>query len=125
MSKSELACREAFERIYRDCAKTSWGFYAEPDVQYAWDNFRAGWNARATTPASRWRDEGKEDPHYDTYDCERASLCGGDMTDDELANEIFMALPPGAAGIGQAAKDRIRWLSRKLVEATEKLQENK
>ena len=63
------------------------------------------------TPSSKWHAEGKEDPHKNQYDCERAALTLGDFTDDELANEVFMF-----PNIGNliAAKERIRWLSRQL-----------
>jgi hypothetical protein len=42
------------------------------------------------TPAAKWREAGKPDPHEGKYDGERSSLAPGDMTDDELANAIFM-----------------------------------
>lgn len=82
------------------------------------------------TPGATWRTEGKEDPHGNRYDCERAALCMGDHTDDELANEVFLygntQRTPAELIAGKmpaiayltAAKDRIRWLSRKLEEAT-------
>lgn len=84
------------------------------------------------TPASRWSANGEPDPHGNRYDCGRAELAMGDLTDDELANAVFMhgnsnptvaeliagkALLPGA--YLTAAKDRIRWLSRQLAKATE------
>ena len=64
------------------------------------------------TPPSRWKDEGRQDPHGNIYDCERAALCRGNLTDDELANEVFMS--PDIGNL-TAAKERIRWLSRALV----------
>lgn len=83
-----------------------------------------------STPGARWREVGGQDPHGDRYDCERASLAMGHLSDDELANAVFLCgneqpsfeqmlskdyvLP---AAYLTAAKDRIRWLSRKLVEA--------
>lgn len=67
-----------------------------------------------STPAARWRDNGEPDPFGDRYDRERASLCGGHMTDDEVANAMY--LDPGIANL-TAAKDRIRWLSRALEAA--------
>ncbi|WP_372986983.1 hypothetical protein [Marinobacter sp.] len=63
------------------------------------------------TPAARWREAGEPDPHDGKYEGERASLCKGDMTDDELANEVY--LYPNIGNL-TAAKERIRWLSRKL-----------
>jgi hypothetical protein len=82
----------------------------------------------AGTPSSRWAANGEPDPHGTHYDCERAALAMGDLTDDELANAVFLhgdtkpsmadlvsgkAMLPGAYLL--AAKDRIRWLSRKLA----------
>ena len=79
------------------------------------------------TPSARWRIKGEEDPHPDLINKERSELLMGNLTDDEMANEVFMygnARPsphellagtakPAIAYL-QAAKDRIRWLSRKL-----------
>lgn len=74
----------------------------------------------------------KPDPHGKRYDCERANLCMGDLTDDELANGVFlhgnepldidkvMSKAPGyhpSIAWLTAAKDRIRWLSRALEQA--------
>jgi hypothetical protein len=67
------------------------------------------------TPAARWRQEGQPDPHGRRYDCERAQLALGELSDDELANAVY--LEPTIVTL-TAAKDRIRWLSRKLHEAT-------
>lgn len=64
-----------------------------------------------STPAARWRDAGNPDPHGTRYDCERAKLPGGDLTDDELANQVF--LEPNIANL-TLAKERIRWLSRQI-----------
>lgn len=61
------------------------------------------------TPASRWRVNGQADPHGTRYDCERRRTAMGHMTDDELANAIY--LDPNIGNL-TAAKDRIRWLSR-------------
>ncbi|MDP1931864.1 MAG: hypothetical protein Q8L60_10435 [Gammaproteobacteria bacterium] len=72
---------------------------------------------QAATPAARWRENGELDPHGKQYDCERAKLCGGHMTDDEIANAAFMQLHEP---LGTATKERIRWLSRELVKATTK-----
>lgn len=65
------------------------------------------------TPAARWRENGKTDPHGTAYDCERSRLCLGDLSDDEIANEVF--LHPSITNL-TAAKERIRWLSRRLIE---------
>ncbi|MCP1852732.1 MULTISPECIES: hypothetical protein [unclassified Bradyrhizobium] len=74
-----------------------------------------GATAEKRTPGARWRAEGKPDPHGDRYDCDRAQLAGGDLTDDEVANAVF--LDPGINNL-TIAKDRIRWLSRQLEKAT-------
>lgn len=71
------------------------------------------------------------DPHGRRYACERAALALGNLTDDELANAVFLhgneqpAMADLAAGKAlagivylTAAKERIRWLSRALVDAT-------
>jgi hypothetical protein len=71
------------------------------------------------TPAAKWLDRGDSDPHGDRYNCERAALTKGELTDDELANGIFMADRYSLDLIvwQTAAKDRIRWLSRALTAA--------
>ncbi|MBQ4675542.1 MULTISPECIES: hypothetical protein [Aeromonas] len=79
------------------------------------------------TPAAHWREKGEPDPHGSYYDCERAKLALGEMTDDELANAVFMhgdgkpSIAEIIAGTAKmpivyltAAKERIRWLSRKV-----------
>ncbi|UFX42014.1 hypothetical protein HAP47_0022240 [Bradyrhizobium sp. 41S5] len=66
------------------------------------------------TPGARWREAGEPDPHGVRYDCDRAQLAGGDLTDDEVANAVF--LDPGINNL-TIAKDRIRWLSRRLESA--------
>lgn len=102
----------------------------------AWDRARAALAAAeqpAATPAATWRATGESDPHENRYDCERAALPLGKLTDDELANAVFMhydARPPiqdildGKAfspiAYVTAAKERIRWLSRALVKATDR-----
>lgn len=80
------------------------------------------------TPSSRWAADGQSDPHGDRYACERAVLALGHLTDDELANAVYLHgneqpsmadLVAGKALSGivylTAAKDRIRWLSRALA----------
>lgn len=80
------------------------------------------------TPSSHWAAAGEPDPHGNRYDCERAALALGKLTDDELANGAFMnydVRPPLQDIIDgkayspiawmTAVKDRIRWLSRKLA----------
>lgn len=68
------------------------------------------------TPAARWRVEGKIDPHGVQYDVERARLPGGHMSDDEVANAVFMQPNIHTTTI---AKERIRWLSRALEKSCE------
>lgn len=89
------------------------------------------------TASAEWRDRGEKDPHPDLATrIERAGLALGHMTDDQLANGMFlnynMPLDPQAIIDGlayspicwmQAGKDRIRWLSRKLFEANVKIAE--
>lgn len=82
------------------------------------------------TPASRWSANGELDPHAGHYDGPRESLPMGNLTDDDLANGAFMnfdvrpplqAIIDGKAfspiGWMTAVKDRIRWLSRRLISA--------
>ena len=82
------------------------------------------------TLGATWRAKGEADPHGARYNCERAALTLGTLTDDELANGAFLAYDrqPSVeellSGKGftpivwmTAVKDRIRWLSRKLAEA--------
>ena len=70
-----------------------------------------------STPAARWRDEGKPDPHGNRYDCLREETVGGHLTDDEVANAVF--LDPDLANL-TIAKDRIRWLSRQVERVAER-----
>lgn len=80
------------------------------------------------TPSARWAADGLPDPHGARYACERAALTLGNLTDDELANAVYLHgneqpsmadLMAGKALSGiaylTAAKDRIRWLSRALA----------
>ncbi|MHC8321189.1 hypothetical protein ACYZT4_10890 [Pseudomonas sp. GB2N2] len=84
------------------------------------------------TPAAKWRQEGQVDPHGEHYNCQRAALTLGELTDDELANGVFLhgneplninALLRKTPGYHSAVvwltagKDRIRWLSRALEES--------
>lgn len=82
------------------------------------------------TPGAAWRANGEPDPHGDRYNCERAALSMGHLTDDELANGAFLNYdaPLNLEGIlagthsapiawMTAVKDRIRWLSRQLAAA--------
>ena len=86
-----------------------------------------------STPASRWREAGFPEPHPDLIGKERARLPMGNLTDDELANAVFMYgdTPPSIAdlmsGKGKmpiayltAGKERIRWLSRQLEDSLDR-----
>lgn len=80
------------------------------------------------TPSSNWAAKGEEDPHGNMYNRERRTLALGDFTDDELANAIARLYGDRVADINEviagrpkmpivyltAAKERIRWLSRRL-----------
>lgn len=93
--------------------------------------------APASTPGMLWAVAGKPDPHGSRYDCERAALSLGTISDDELANAAFLNYNRQPS-IGQlmagtalmpivymtAVKDRIRWLSRRLAEATRAAHDN-
>lgn len=68
------------------------------------------------TPAAQWRENGEDDPHGTYYEeCKRADLCLGRLTDDQMANAVY--LEPNIANL-TGAKERIRWLSRKTEAAT-------
>jgi len=85
---------------------------------------------KLSTPSAQWRKNGESDPHGNHYDCERAKLSMGNLSDDEIANGAFMNYdaPLNIQGIlagkhnspiawMQAVKDRIRWLSRALFKS--------
>lgn len=63
------------------------------------------------TPGAEWRAENQPDPHGLYYMRERAALAGGHLTDDQVANAVYMNPTIGNL---TTAKERIRWLSRKL-----------
>lgn len=98
------------------------GLYTEPGLQQTWRSFCQGFTAawEASTPSSRWAENGSPDPHGDAYNsCERARLPMGHMTDDELANAVYLLAPHTSLGsipYLTAAKERIRWLSRRLAD---------
>lgn len=82
------------------------------------DMERLGW-VRSTV-AARWRSEGKPDPHGNVYNIERGALSLGHLTDDELANAVFVLdhrTSLESIVYLNAAKERIRWLSRQLSAA--------
>ena len=60
------------------------------------------------------------------YDCERAKLAKGKLSDDALANAMFLCdhrTSLESTGWLTAGKERIRWLSRRLVEAEQRVAE--
>lgn len=80
-----------------------------------------------TTPNAKWLQDGGPDPFDGQYKCNREDLPLGEMSDYELANEVFLKgdrLPDMnmvIAGLAKmpivyltAAKERIRWLSYQL-----------
>ena len=71
--------------------------------------------AETGTPASFWREFGNEDPHGSKYQCARSDLPYGGFTDDQIANAVFTCnhrTSLASIGLLEAAKERIRWLSR-------------
>lgn len=79
------------------------------------------------TPPARWAVLEQADPHGTLYSCnQRSRLCMGNFSDDEIANSVFLlgdsahetpgSLSRAFSGIGvlTAAKERIRWLSRRV-----------
>lgn len=76
--------------------------------------------AASDTPSSMWSVKGEVDPHAGKYDGPRQRLAYGNYTDDELANAVFLCdhrQSLSSIGFLTAAKERIRWLSRKLAKA--------
>jgi hypothetical protein len=140
--------QELFEQVHlggnkqRAYKNSTTGDYVSPCVQDAYSGWRSALEyteARAypkqdnppSTPASTWRANGEPDPHGTRYDGERAKLCLGKMTDDELANAAYLnydtrpSIQDLLDGNGfmpivymTAVKERIRWLSRALLART-------
>ncbi len=114
-----------FDEPQDDCEVCQGNIHYERKVSVPWTTCKEIYKSMAKTagaqqapdqtPAARWREAGEPDPHAGKYDRERASLCKGDMTDDELANEVY--LYPNIGNL-TAAKERIRWLSRRLGSLT-------
>lgn len=79
------------------------------------------------TPSSNWQKEGKEDPHGKGYLCRREDLPLGKLTDDQLANAVYLhdhrsldveavlRGEPSSIALLTAVKGRVRWLSRQLA----------
>jgi hypothetical protein len=133
---AERAIRNAMievEKLGADPLLTDAGtkLIAAKDLVSDWLEGKSGLTAPvAQTPAATWRVNGEPDPHDNRYDCERAALTMGGLTDDELANAAFLnydrrpdfqAMIEGRAFSPivymTAVKDRIRWLSRALEKA--------
>ena len=72
------------------------------------------------TPAAHWHENGEQSPFEQRYMCNREDLIGGDLTDYEVANEVY--LDPTIMNL-TIAKDRIRWLSQQLIIAEEQLRQ--
>lgn len=69
------------------------------------------------TPAADWREAGEHDPFGDRYNCDRDALPMGNVTDDALANQLFVCdhrHDMQSITLLTAGKERIRWLSRQL-----------
>lgn len=84
------------------------------DVHELWDRVAEAVRLKIIEPVLGWRESGAEDPHGTRYNCPRDRLCGGHLTDDQVAFAVAMASPRdlGLEGVLMAARDRIRWLSR-------------
>lgn len=77
----------------------------------------------------RWLVEGKEDPHAYYAGLTRSKLSMKDISDDELANMVYMDIEvdrardmenifagkPSSIAILTSVKERLRWLSRQLA----------
>ena len=78
------------------------------------------------TPAAKWRENNEPDPFLGIYDVPRSELLMGNLTDDEMANELFLYDHRGGLSSMmylKAGQDRIRWLSRQLCKAEAQLKE--
>ena len=78
------------------------------------------------TPAAKWRENDEPDPFLGVYDVPRSELLMGNLTDDEMANELFLYDHRGGLSSMmylKAGQDRIRWLSRQLCNAEAQLKE--
>lgn len=78
------------------------------------------------TPAADWREFGDKDPHGTKYQCRRSDLPYGDFTDDQIANAVFICdhrASLESIGLLEAAKARIRWLSRQNEAKAERIKE--
>lgn len=93
------------------------------DVHELWDRIAEAVRLKVTEPVPGWRESGAEDPHGTRYACPLDRIAGGHLTHDQVAFAVAMAdrRDLGLEGVLNVAKDRIRWLARRL-HMTEKLQ---
>ena len=63
------------------------------------------------TPFATWRENGEPDPHGAHYSGSKGAIAGGHISDVK----IVLSLNCGIASLTMA-KERIRWLSRRLYE---------
>ncbi|MCV9380446.1 DUF3850 domain-containing protein [Aeromonas hydrophila] len=78
------------------------------------------------TPAANWLEAGEHDPFGDRYNCNRDALPMGNVTDDALANQLFVCdhrHDLQSITLLTAGKERIRWLSRK-VEGSKRIEQS-
>jgi hypothetical protein len=69
---------------------------------------------KTSTPSSRWFEEGKPDPHNDQYSKDITDTAGGHYPhNDVLESLIQCSIVSQTVG-----KERLRWLSRRLVTLT-------
>lgn len=93
---------------------------ARADAEHQLSSWRAWLPGLLATiePTPGWRERGGRDPHLDIYECDRADLCGGHLTDDQVAYETAMLMRGDLnhEAVLCTAKDRIRWLSRRVAD---------
>jgi hypothetical protein len=77
------------------------------------------WGEEAVRNAG-WAARGEPDPHGDRYDRPREDLCGGHLTDDQVAFKVAALRRHDVdhEAVLATARDRIRWLSRRLAALT-------
>lgn len=89
---------------------------------------------KPSTPSAQWFRRGEDDPHGQGFtNVERSKLMLGRLSDDELGNAVFLCDhrsldlqavlrgEPSSIALLTAAKERIRWLSRKTQWPTSKI----
>lgn len=86
------------------------------DVHELWDRVAEAVRLKVTEPVPGWRESNAEDPHGTRYACPQANIAGGHLTHDQVAFAVAMAdrRDLGLEGVLNVAKDRIRWLARRL-----------